>query len=85
MKAVGNTFIFLGWLAIVFDFGLLIYRFLFPFSPPEYSFPADPDGAWQLAVLAKQFAIGIGVGILAIAVGGFIRGIKSKSHETGMS
>ena len=82
MKRLGNILIFVGLLGVIFGFGALIYRILYPFPHVEQTGPPDPDGAWQLVTIAQRYVIGIGGGMLAIAVGGFIRSFKTrKNHE----
>ena len=85
-------------LGVVFGFGSLLYPILRP-APPFQQYPivrpgqrvqqpapSDPDGAWQLVGIAQKYVVGIGGGMLAIAVGGYIRSCKThKNHAHDMA
>ena len=77
MKSLGTAFVLVGLLAVLFGFGSLLYPALYPprVHPKESH---DPDGAWQLPAMGQKFVIGIGGGLLVIAIGGYIRKVGVK-------
>ena len=92
-RSLGNILIVAGMLGVVFGFGSLLYPILQPAPPVQQSpilrpgqrvqqtAPSDSDGAWQLVSIAQKYVIGIGGGMLAIAVGGYIRSLKTRKSD----
>jgi hypothetical protein len=81
MKQLGNIFVVVGLVVVVFGFGALMCPILRPLPHVQEAVPRDPDGAWQLVVIAQKYVIGIGGGMLMIAVGGYIRSFKTRKSD----